>query len=120
MQKAETRSEYDDALAFLRGQCEMAADYLDDLCHEKTFHYAISKTHSCVGVKTNNLVEQVNGAWNTLREEAPYRLNRALLTWLGECLHKRQEMSAGWMNRVPAHKLTKYCRILWEIQVQFP
>ena len=120
MQKAETRSEYEEALAYLHGQCEMAADYLDDLDHGKTFHYAISKTHSCVGVKTNNLVEQVNGAWNTLREEAPYRLNNALLTWLGACLKKRQQMSDGWINRVPAHKLTKYCRNLWEIQVRFP
>ena len=120
MQTAETRSEYDEALAYLHGQCDTAADYLDRLDHAKTFHYAISTTHSCVGVKTNNLVEQVNGAWNTLREEAPYRLNNALLTWLGTCLHDRQKKSAGWINRVPAHKLTKYCRVLWEIQVQFP
>ena len=95
MQNAETRSEYDEALAHLRTICETAANYLDGLDHAKTYHYAIRQTHSYMGVKTNNLVEQVNGVWGNLRAEAPYRLNNALLTWLGGKLYERQMASKG-------------------------
>ena len=70
MQNAETRSEYEEALDHLRERCETAADYLDGLDHTKTFHYAIRQTHSLVGVKTNNLVEQVNAVWEYLSQEA--------------------------------------------------
>ena len=119
MQRAETRSEYDAALDFLRQHCEMAADYLDRLDHAKTFRYAISQTHSCMGVKTNNIVEQVNGVWVNLRTEAPYRLNNGLLKWLGEKLFERQVASSIWMESVPPRRLTHYCKNLWGVQVAF-
>ena len=118
MQSAETKPEYDAALDYLRERCEMAADYLDQLDHTKTFHYAIFRTHSCMGIKTNNPVEQVNGAWVSFRAEAPYRLNNALLKWLGGKLFERQVASAGWMEQVPPSRLTLYCKNLWAIQVE--
>ena len=117
LQKAPTEGEYKEALEKLKRESPRAATYFDNIKpHVEVFQYAMNAagiaTHN---FKTSQIVESLNGVFVTAREQAPYRLNAAILKWMGEQINTRLETITKWIAE--GHSLTKYAHQLFEVQV---
>ena len=98
--KAPTRFDYDKALGRLAQTSRMAAEYIDDLPHEKTFTYKLVEEGYCThGHCTSNLVEIMNGVWRPLRELAPYQMNNGILEWFAGKLAERQNIAKDMIKK---------------------
>ena len=117
VQKAPTEDAYKLALQRLKRESPRAAKYFDAIKpHVEVFQYAMNAagiaTHN---FKTSQIVESLNGVFVTARAQAPYRLNAAILKWMGEQINTRLETITKWIAE--GHSLTKYAHQLFEVQV---
>ena len=87
VQKAKTRPDYEIALANLRAQSGLAADYFEAIEHpEQVFQYLLNEgaapTH---GHKTSNIVECANGVFVPALMYTPYRMMNKILQCPHQC-----------------------------------
>lgn len=77
---------------FRRGYPE-AAQYLDDLPHEKVFTYAlIKKGYTTHGHRTSNVAEIMNSVFKEARNLDCYRICDWILRWWGRKIAERQQL----------------------------
>ena len=118
MRNADTKPEYLRLLELLRAQSPAAAQYFNDLPHERVFQYAFNArkvaTHN---FKTSQIVECLNGVFVEARHHTPYRLNNMILAWIGRQFFERAQRIDRWIN-VHKHHLTPWCHQLFQVQVR--
>ena len=118
MRNADTKPEYLRLLALLRAQSPAAAQYFNDLPHERVFQYAFNaKKVATHNFKTSQIVECLNGVFVNARHHTPYRLNNMILTWIGKEFFVRAQRIKNWISD-RKHHLTPWCHKLFQVQVR--
>jgi len=117
LQRASTEAAYKLALRRVKRESPLAAKYFDDIKpHHEVYQYALNaKGIATHGFKTSQIVESMNGVFEKVRWDAPYRINAKILKWQGEQLEIRRKSITKWIEA--GHPITKYAMRLFEVQV---